>query len=67
MQLYAKRLARENERAVLDNLCKYIYRKLQKITDSIPHGYVNTILEENISDFNWLTGDIVNIAYKCYN
>ncbi len=32
----------------------------------MPHGYMNTLLEENRSDFNWLASDIVNYTYSNY-
>ena len=45
-----KRLLRENKRAVLDNLCKCIHSRVQKNNDRMPHGYMNTLLEENRDD-----------------
>ena len=61
-----KRLLRENKRAVLDNLCKCIHSRVQKNNGRMPHGYMNTLLEENKSDFNWLTRDIINSSYTRY-
>ena len=47
-----KRLLRENKRAVLEILYKCIHNRVQKNNGRMPHGYMNTLLEENRSDFN---------------
>ena len=61
-----KRLLRENKRAVLDNLCKCIHSRVEKNNGRMPHGYMKTILDENKTSFEWLTRDIVNSAYTCF-
>lgn len=58
-----KRLVRKNKRSVLENLCQCIHEEVKKNNGRMPHGYMNTILEENKHAFDWLTRDIVNSAY----
>ncbi len=43
-----------------------MYSRVKNNNGRMPHSYINTLLEKNRSDFNWLTRNIVNSAYSCY-
>ena len=58
-----KRLLKKNKKAVLENLCQCIHERVKGNGGRMPHGYMNTLLEENKSAFDWLTRDIVNSSY----
>ena len=58
-----QQLVRKNKKACLLNFCETIHKRVQENYGRMPYKFMKTLVEENQKNFDWLSHDMINLAY----